>query len=132
MNATTQSNLRYIIVAVTILLLAIGFAIDSTPKAGAAAPSGLPATVATSSSQIVITSAPIIFATSTCAARIITVNAGGNIMLTFSDMLGQTPTATFGRFQAASTTVEYDSGIYGCGSVKAYGSGVTITTTETR
>lgn len=98
----------------------------------ASAPSGLPATVATSSIASVSSTATTIFATSTCASRIITTVANP-IMLTFSDYSGQTPTGSFGHLQAASTTVTYDSGQYGCGAVKAYSFGTaSITVTETR
>jgi hypothetical protein len=55
-------------------------------------------------------------------------------MLTFNDYAGQTPTGAFGHLQAASTTVVYDSGLYGCGAVKIYGfdANSVITVTETR
>jgi hypothetical protein len=100
--------------------------------AHASAPSGLPATVATSSNPTIGTSGVVLFATSTCAARIITTVASP-IMLTFSDYAGQTPTALVGHLQAASTTVVYDSGQYGCGLFKAYGFvSSAITVTETR
>lgn len=101
--------------------------------AGASAPSGLPATVATTSQTTVGTTALMIFATSTCATRIVSTVAKP-IMLTFSDYKGQTPTGTFGIYQAASTTVAYDSGQYGCNMVKAYGfdTTTTITVIETR
>jgi hypothetical protein len=52
-------------------------------------------------------------------------------MLTFSDYANQTPTGVFGHLQAASTTVVYDSGQFGCDRVKAYSFGAsTITITE--
>lgn len=84
--------------------------------AGASAPSGLPATIATSSNPIITATAATIIATSTCSARIIS-TASSTIMLTFTDK--DTPSQSFGTFQAASTTKEYDSGQYGCGRVKA-------------
>ena len=87
--------------------------------ANASAPSGLPATVATTSVETLSTTALTLFATSTCAARIIT-TSGQAIMLTFSDNQGAVPTGSFGTLQAASTTVVYDSGHYGCGAVKGY------------
>lgn len=100
--------------------------------AGASAPSGLPATVATTSVSLLTTTVNTLFSTSTCAARIITTSSQG-IMLTFSDYSGQSPTALFGHYQAASTTVAYDSGQFGCGLVKAYSfANATATLTETR
>ena len=97
------------------------------------APSGLMSIIATSSNPVVGTTVLTLFATSSCNARIITTYANP-VMLTFSDYAGQTPTATFGHLQSASTTVVYDSGIYGCGLVKAYGYTATtaITVSETR
>lgn len=98
----------------------------------ASAPSGLPATVATTSPAAVSTTVIPLFATSSCSSRIITTYVSP-VMLTFSDYAGQVPTGTFGHLQAASTTVAYDSGLYGCGLVKAYSfAAQTITTTETR
>lgn len=99
------------------------------------APDGVPATVATSTVSQTVTAgtAELLFATSSdCAARIIG-TAGGAIRLTFSDTLGARPTALAGHVQAASTTVAYDSGLYGCHAIWVYPY-VTepLTTTETR
>lgn len=120
---------------ITILALAIVlvFVTGRTNNVSASAPSGLAASVATSSQATVGTTAISLFATSTsCAARVITTYASP-VMLTFSDYAGQTPTGLFGHLQAASTTVAYDSGVYGCGLVKAYSfTSQTITVTETR
>ncbi len=101
-------------------------------SARASAPAGIPASVATTSPAIVGTTASTIFATSTCTARIISTQASP-IMLTFGDNQGATPTGGYGNWQAASTTVAYDSGLYGCGAVKAYSyTASTLTLTETR
>lgn len=116
--------------ALASFILLVGFVmLGDTFKASAEAPSGLPATVATSSSPTVGTTASLIFATSTCAARTITTVASP-VMLTFSDNQGRVPTAISGHLQAASTTVTYDSGQFGCDAVRAYGfvsSAITIT-----
>jgi hypothetical protein len=100
--------------------------------AKASAPIGLQAYVATSSAPTVGTSPSLVFATSTCSARVITTYASP-IMISLSDVQGFTPSATQGHLQAASTTVVYDSGLYGCGAVRIYSfvSGA-ITVTETR
>lgn len=106
---------------------------NAVPTYGSA-PSGLPATVATTSNPVVGTTAVTIIATSSaCTSRIISTGSYP-IMLTFSDYANQTPTGSFGFFQGASTTVAYDSGIYGCGLVKAYGytGNINITVSETR
>ena len=87
--------------------------------------------VATTSIASVGTTASTLFATSTCAARVIS-TVEKPIMLTFSDYAGQTPTGTFGHLQSASTTVNYDAGLYGCGRVRVFGfdASSTITVTE--
>lgn len=101
-------------------------------KVNAEAPSGLPATVATSSPLLVTTTAKVAFATSSCATRIIT-TAGFPVRMTFSDYIAQTPTLAIGHWQSASTTVSYDSGEYGCGKVKVWSQGTqTIWITESR
>lgn len=123
------------VVASLLIIMAVAAVFFISKPANASAPSGLPATVATSSNPSVTTSATVaIAATSTnCAARIISTTGATGIMLTFADITGENPSATVGHWQAASTTVVYDSGLFGCGAVKAY-SGVTQTlkVTETR
>jgi hypothetical protein len=100
--------------------------------ANASAPSGLPATVATTSNPTVTATPGRNFATSTCATRIITTSASP-IMITFSDFQGDVPTGSFGHLQAASTTVAYDSGQYGCNAVRIYSfTSQSVTLTETR
>ncbi len=97
----------------------------------ASAPSGLPATVATSSNPIVTSTGNLIFATSTCTARIIS-TATSSIMIKFNGV-GGAPTSSFGHWQGASTTVAYDSGQYGCEALSIYSfSSQLITVTETR
>lgn len=134
---THKNNITLAKILFGMIVTAFLFAgiIIQASKASAAAPSGLPATVATSSPAgiTVGTTAITVFATSTCSARIIsTVNKP--IMITFTDIAGQTPSATFGHVQSASTTVAYDSGIYGCGALKVYGfdSNTVITVSESR
>lgn len=75
------------------------------------------ATFASSTAQTVATTATIISATSTgCTARSIS-TTGKGLMLTFDD--SKTPTGTFGTWQAASTSVLYDAGQWGCGIIRA-------------
>jgi len=97
------------------------------------APSGLPASVATSTTVTATAGvAKLLFATSTnCAAR--SIGAQVAINITFSDINGQRPTNADGHPQAASTTVAYDGGLYGCGAVYVFPlvTGV-ITGTESR
>ncbi len=116
----------YPVLAVTMIILVIFLAyilgVGQSPAFGSA-PSGLPATFATSTiTSIAANTADYnIAATSTCAARIITVGAGA--LLSFN---GVPPTLAGGVWQAASTTVVYDSGQFGCGAV-----GIISTTAQT-
>jgi len=99
-----------------------------------AAPSGLTATVATSSQASVGTTATTVFATSTnCSARVIS-TVEKPIMLIFSNYKGETPSGVYGYLQAASTTTIYDAEIFGCNALKVYGfdSSTTLTIMETR
>ena len=98
----------------------------------ASAPPGAPATVATSTAQsVTIGVAELLFATSSCSSRIVSTQ-GDAIKLTFSDFTGLVPSASVGHVQAASTTVAYDSGLYGCNAVKVYSYGTqTVHVTET-
>ncbi len=119
----------------TVLAFAILIFVSSFMQPEKAVGSAFPGTearIATSSNPTVSSTAAVVFATSTCAAR--TITTGPNpIMMTFSDWAAQTPTASFGHFQAASTTVTYDGGQVGCGLLKVYSFGSqTITVSEAR
>lgn len=132
MTNTIHKILLYGAVIVLVLLFMYLFGVSAS-RVGASAPNGLQAIVATSSAYSLTTTASTLVATSSgCAARIISTQ-GSPLMLTFSDLTGQTPTALLGHLQSASTTVAYDSGVYGCGLVKAYSfTTATTTVTETR
>lgn len=98
----------------------------------ASAPSGLPATVATSSRVTVNATQKVVVASSSCTARIIS-TASSSIMLTFADQGLFVPSQDVGFFQATNTTAVYDSGQYGCGLVRAYSwTTQQITVSETR
>ena len=96
----------------------------------ASAPSGLVATNA--SSSIISLSSGAGYRTlfepnTTCTSRIIS-TASSSIRLAFEPNIASgangvastTLTRDIGFFQDASTTIAYDSGIYGCGWVSAY------------
>ena len=114
-----ENKLAFFGILLAVFSLVYSFSTLDTKHAEASAPSGLPATVATTSQTTLSTTALTLFATSTCAARIITTSAQP-IMLTFSDVQGSVPTGSFGTIQSASTTVVYDSGQFGCGAIKGY------------
>lgn len=95
-------------------------------KVFGSAPSGLPTGFA-STSQIAITagtvslpvassSVPTANAPIGCSSRIVA-TASTTVMVGIGNMV---PTASLGYFVAASTTKEFDSGIYGCGALKIY------------
>ena len=127
---------------VTVFAL-IALMYNRPPEAKAAAYMGSFARVSSSSlASVGPTQNKVLFGTTTlssggapidtqCSARIITTVASA-IMLSFGQMSSTTPSGTIGHLQAASTTVAYDSGLYGCGLVTAYAfSSTTITLTET-
>ena len=100
-----------------------------TNKVMGSAPSGLSATMATSSTLTVGPQQKMtLFASADyCNSRIITTVASP-IMISFNALSSTTISGTVGHLQAASTTVAYDSGIYGCGLLTAFGfSSSTIT-----
>lgn len=131
MNLTLSKSILYL--ASVLLLLVSVYLLAGSPFNARADATQLPATIATTSNPVVGTAAVTLFATSTCSARIITTYANP-IMLTFSDRIAQTPTATFGHLQAASTTVTYPAENYGCGLFKVYGytANTAITVSESR
>ena len=119
----TNTNIRDLLVigAVIIATLAAMLILQSgEQKAFAAAPSGLAATVYSTGTFTVSNTAMQIAATTTqCAARDVSTGASA-VMLGFTAAAGTTTSGTVGMWQAGSTTVAYDSGIYGCGQVSAY------------
>mgnify|MGYP001576718960 FL=1 len=127
---TLMKNILTIAIWVAVALAVIGglwYLYDSisdvvSPNVGGAQ-SGLPTTVvlnpATTTSLTVNTTAALIFASSTCNSRIITTYASP-IMIGLTDKFPFAPSGTSGVLQAASTTVAYDSGIYGCAAWRAY------------
>jgi len=99
------------------------------------APSGLQATVATSTFAYPVgTAQTVLFATSTCAARVISTRNEA-VMLSFNEPAGQVPTVTTGHSQLASTTVMYDAEQFGCGTVRvisATGGATAVSVSESR
>ena len=110
------------ITAIIVSLTAIGIAVKKSGMLGQAV-SGVQSTIGTSSTVLVGTSTPMtLTATSTgCAARIITTGAQA-IRISFSHHLSSTTLGNdIGHLQLGSTTVAYDSGLYGCDFVTARG-----------
>lgn len=108
-----------------VLVLAVYFMFNAQRTLGGAV-SGTLATEGRAQTIVVGTSAPVtLFATSTsCAARVVT-TVSQPIKILFSGVHIATSSMglTTGHFQAASTTVVYDGGLYGCGVMTALGYG---------
>lgn len=108
------------VMVLAILVMVTFFSKNDKPFGGAT--SGLQSGFASTSSSIVGTGYVTIAATSTgCSARIISTTATP-VMLTFSQSPGTlAPSGSYGHYQAGSTTVVYDGGLYGCDAISAFG-----------
>ena len=130
MKTLIQKHVLTLFVTVCLFAFALLLGNSYSQIAGAAAPDGVSAIVATSTNpQLALNTVSVLAATSSCMARIVS-TASTTLMLTFGD---QVPSATFGHWQGASTTVAYDASVYGCGTMKAFSfhNGL-ISITETR
>ena len=114
-----NSITRIGIVGLALVALVISFTMWQL--ASASAPPGAPAGYATSSTAIVGTTTNVaLFQTSSCVSRVISTRRQA-IHLAFDVTASTTPSETSGIYQAASTTVVYDSGLFGCGLWTARG-----------
>jgi len=125
-----------IVLCLFAVLVGISFFWNKTETQGSA-PSGLPATVivrdyiAVGPQQNMILFDPEKY----CASRVITTYASP-IMLNFSTSTSAATSTELlsgakGHLQLASTTIAYDSGLYGCDYITAYAfSSTTITVSE--
>ena len=127
---TLNKTLPVILLA-GLLVLFGAFLYSETIKAHASA-LDTPATVATTSVIAVSNTQIPVFATSTCASRIISTQASP-IMIGFTDAQGFLPSGLQGFLQAASTTVSYPADQYGCKTFRIFGYAATnITVSESR
>ena len=115
---------KLILVSVSSLLVLFSVfvftGIFSVERVKGSAPAGLPASVSTSTRKTVSTTPSQVLATSTlCTSRVIS-TASSSVMITFADVGNMLPSAATGAWQAASTTQVYDSGLFGCGSMRIY------------
>ncbi len=101
------------------LMLVTAIIITTSYSARASSPQGTQTLVATSSSPTVTTTASLVFATSTCTARVISTGQSA-VRITFSDVQGRRATSAIGHWQPASTTVIYDATQVGCDAVYVY------------
>lgn len=139
MNTLSLKNTIIGLVAVFMPLIVVFLLLSNAHTASAEAPGGLNAQVSTSSSIVVGPQSNVyLFGTTTretsfqCAGRVIS-TTGQPIMLSFAAMSSTSLSQTIGFQQAASTTVAYNGGIYGCGYMMARGlnASTTITIMET-
>lgn len=127
MNKETLKKIAmgvWLIVGVAILAY---FGSNAIPSSQGSAPGGYSTNWSTSS-QITLSNniAYTLFATSTpgCISRVITTRQGQFITIKFGDYAG-TVSDNSGHSQLSSTTVAYDSAIYGCGLWTATALGTT-------
>lgn len=122
------------ILATACLVLVLGFYL--LPKANASATNGLPATLRVATTTVVgpQNKVTLFNSNSACTSRIVRTQGQGIILAfadpTNGDVASTTLSSVIGFIQAASTTIAYDSGIYGCGRVTAYAEASTTLTTE--
>lgn len=134
-------NFAGITLAILLTALAIVW-LQEAQTANASAPSGLPVLVATSSTRVIgptVSLNGFLFGTTTneaafqCSSRIISTRGESAIMLSLASLSSTTLSGSIGTMQSASTTVAYDSGLYGCGYVTAFAyATTTVTLVETR
>lgn len=118
-----MTNIKSSQISIAIIAVALFFSLiilNEAKVADASAPSGLPANVYTESSVSLGTTATQLAATTTnCSSRVVSTGVSP-IMLTFTAANGTTTSGSVGAWQAGSTTVAYDSGLYGCGQLAGY------------
>lgn len=115
-----QVIIAFIAIAASVLAIFLSMVFSLPRSAGATAPAGLNAQVATSSTLAVGPSNNVYAMGTTtnesryqCAARVISTQ-GQPIMISFASLSSTTLSTTNGFWQAASTTVAYDGGLFGC------------------
>lgn len=127
-----KKYIPFSIILSVLIILVMWYAYNSIPKAVGSAPAGYVAKIGSSSlARIASQTSTQLYATSTCASRIIG-QASSSLRAVFQDN-AVFPSGTFGHIHSGSTSVAYDSGIYGCGLWRIYNpsdSEVTFTITE--
>lgn len=110
------------LLSISLFALGVGLFFTQMPTADSA---GLwPVHIQSATTTTVGTSAVTLFAddtTNSCKARVVTTNGTG-VSISFDDVTGfgsTTISVTKGHWQPASTTVVYDSALYGCGLMSA-------------
>lgn len=123
MTKTIKNISLSVIAAVSVIALVI-WVLSMTQISNASAPGGFRTIVSSSTVKATVgtTTTTLFGVNSSCTNRVVTTYAQP-ILITFatSTDLDQTvqPTNVFGHIQPASTTKEYDAGLYGCGVMQA-------------
>jgi hypothetical protein len=136
---TNIKSLQYGIVIALVLAIVYLFGASAT-RVGASAFPGLITTmgVATTTTVGPQQNKQLFASNSACLSRVVSTSGGSAIMLIFADptngdVSSTTLSGSVGHWQAASTTVAYDAGLYGCGRTFAYGyASTTVMTSELR
>lgn len=134
---------HYIFVLVGIALLGTLFVatqnVSGESFTGTAANPRLATTTVVGPQGSAVVKTQIFAANTACKSRVVTTDGTSAIRISFtaiptSGNVGSTTVgATVGHIQLASTTVSYDSGIYGCGTWNAWAwASTTLTLTETQ
>ena len=116
-------DIKVIVGTIVIVLIGLGLMLMNSERGfgGADDLQATGATASTTAFTLAKASEESIIATSTnCSARIISTGQDGDLHLTFRD--GDTPTATAGVLQTASTTAIYENDVFGCGMIRAFSS----------
>lgn len=126
---TSNLFITWIALMAITLIVGVSFIVQGAHQAGASTLAYAVPHVATSSTVVVGPGFATLFATSSnCTGRAVSTVASP-IMLSFTGNV--IPSGAVGHIQAASTTVFYNNGDYGCGAVTAYGfASSTITITQ--
>lgn len=132
-------------IIVGLALAVFGSFVTSTQQADGAAFTGTASNVRLATTTVVgpqgstVVKTQVFAANAACKSRVITTDGTSAIRISFKDIPGSgnigstTVGATVGHLQLASTTKEYDSGIYGCGTWNIWAwASTTLSVTETQ
>ena|SRR3990167_4785155 len=118
-----ETILVTVIGTLSVLVILFGLkTLGLNPPLGQAAEDSAAFPLTSTNSSLAVNTVSTLTATTSCVARIISTGVVG-VHLTFSDTAGDTLTGRMGHIQAASTTVNYNSNVYGCGLVRVRSDG---------
>lgn len=139
-----QINVALGVLAV-VMLIVLGLFVTNTPEVNGGAFTGTASNVRLATTTTVgpqgsaVVKTQVFAANGACKSRTITTDGTSAIRISFKDIPGSgnigstTVGATVGHLQLASTTVAYDSEIYGCGTWNVWAwASTTLSVTETQ